>query len=139
MKITKVSYNKTFATGPYLNEKIGIEIEVDSGEEAEEAFRVAVVTVGMWHKSANPHLYQESKTEEPTYTVAGRPPIVYQPPPPVIEYEKEPPTDYLSLIQSAPTFLTLKQFKVIAGSPGNEELYKAYNDRVKILIKQENK
>jgi hypothetical protein len=76
MKITKISYQKAFVVGPYLQEKIGVEIEVEDGDE-EKAFKVALVTVGTWHRSANPHLYKEGNPsfhrmeDEPAFGRSG--------------------------------------------------------------------
>jgi hypothetical protein len=64
MKITKISYQKAFVVGPYLQEKIGVEIEVEDGDET-AAFREAVIKVGGWHRDANPHLYKEETYPQP--------------------------------------------------------------------------
>jgi len=56
MTIDRVTYTKTFATGPYLNEKIGVEIQLDAGEQPENALDMAKRTVEVWHKINNPHL-----------------------------------------------------------------------------------
>lgn len=61
MKIDKISFVKTFATGPYLNDKVGIEISLDEGDDSGTALDIAKKTVEQWHQSANPHLYQERK------------------------------------------------------------------------------
>jgi len=45
MKATKVYYQKTFDLGNYSNEKIGVEIELDLDEKAEEALKNAKVFV----------------------------------------------------------------------------------------------
>ncbi len=56
MNIIKVTYQKAFVIGPYLQEKIGIEVEVDEeiGERAEFALDKAKEIVERWHKENNP-------------------------------------------------------------------------------------
>lgn len=51
MKVTSISYQKTFPLGPYLNERVGIEIEVEEGDALEEVFLFAKNQVNDWgHK-----------------------------------------------------------------------------------------
>lgn len=61
MIIERVTYTKTFPIGPYLNEKIGIEIElqqIEPGiwETPQEALSKAKNIIEEWHKENNPHL-----------------------------------------------------------------------------------
>lgn len=65
MKITKITYQKAFITGPFLQERIGFEAEVI--EEIQSVPDALAQLKGMaedFHKQSNPHLYQESKTAE---------------------------------------------------------------------------
>jgi len=48
MKIVSIHYEKVFPIAPYQNEKIGIEIQVDEGDDTDEAFKIAKETVEMW-------------------------------------------------------------------------------------------
>lgn len=144
MKITKVSYQKTYSIGPYLTDRVGFEADIDTSNDKdlfpdtpESALSELRKLADEWHKANNPHLYQEIKIQEQMHEVPFRMPIIYPGnTPPVIEYEKgeSTPGTYLSDIQSAATLEELKTFKTIAGSTGNEELYKAYNSRVKELV-----
>jgi hypothetical protein len=71
MKITKVSYQKAFVTGPFLQEKIGFEAEMDNEPVPQSdamLFESPMAVLDRlkdmaekFHKDANPHLYQESK------------------------------------------------------------------------------
>lgn len=56
MKVDKVTYQKVFPLSPYVNEKIGIEIQVDEGETPEDCLLFAKDTVENWHKKHNPEL-----------------------------------------------------------------------------------
>lgn len=136
-EITKISHSLTIGDLKFGNARPGIvEATLKPGETMEQALDELDERLNAWHRKRYPHLYQESEPVKqfiPIYpggTVAA-PNLV----PPVIEYEKEPSADILSAIQSTTTLEELKTFKTIAGSPGNEELYKAYNDRVKSLMK----
>lgn len=139
MKITKVSYQKTYSIGPYLTDRVGFEAEPEGipGDSPMEILSWLQEIADEWHKKSHPHIYQD------TINNISQRDANYSPPPStttftsnapiIIEYEKEPDTDYLSLIQSAATLESLKEYKLIAGQPGNEELYKAYCNRVKQL------
>lgn len=57
MKITKVSYQKAFWIGSYLQDKAGVEIELEEGETPEQALTEAKGRLEQWHKEVNPLLY----------------------------------------------------------------------------------
>lgn len=56
MKATKVNYEKTFNLGNYQNEVIGIEIEIEKGETAQQAIEMA--------KKFVEHMHCNKKKEE---------------------------------------------------------------------------
>lgn len=56
MKVTKVLYQKVFPLGQYTNEKIGVEIELSTGDDENIAFSYARVIVDKWHRENNPGL-----------------------------------------------------------------------------------
>jgi hypothetical protein len=65
MKIVKISYQKAFATGPFLQEKIGFEAEIEGGNQtAEGCLSLLKEMAERFHREANPLLYQESKQSE---------------------------------------------------------------------------
>lgn len=63
MKIKSVSYQKAFNIGPFLQEKIGLEIEIDDTESAESALSTAKEIAESWHKANNPQLEGMTITE----------------------------------------------------------------------------
>lgn len=139
MKITKVSYQKTYSIGPYLTDRVGFEADViEEIQSVEDSLSQLKDMADRWHRKENPHLYQESNTiiSVPTATTPNATPLesYRYAPPREIQTDKSAPGTYLSDIQSATTLEELKTFKTIARSPGNEELYKAYNNRVAELI-----
>lgn len=59
MKVVRVLYQKVFPLGMYVNEKIGVEIELNSSTEQEssfDAYRRAKDLVEAWHREGNPSL-----------------------------------------------------------------------------------
>lgn len=133
MKITKVSYQKTYSIGPYLTDRVGFEAEPEGipGDSPMEMLSWLEEMADEWHKKAHPHLYQESKPITSGYistSLSAHVPEIYY-------TEQIKSADILTLIHTAADLETLKSFKLIAGQPGNEELYKAYNSRVKELMK----
>jgi hypothetical protein len=55
MKIDRISYQKIFPTGmAYLNHKIGVEVQVDEGDDWQEAFEMAKRVVEKWNLESNP-------------------------------------------------------------------------------------
>lgn len=61
MKIEKVTYQKVFPLSPFVNEKVGIEIQLDAGEVAEDVLCIAKATVEGWHKAQNPGIYMDTQ------------------------------------------------------------------------------
>lgn len=59
MKITTISYSKTIPTGPYMNERIGIEAELEENELPEAALSKAKLLIDKWHIENNPQLYAD--------------------------------------------------------------------------------
>jgi hypothetical protein len=62
MKITTINYQKLFPIGAYMNERMGVEIQVGEGESAEEALKMAKWMVEKFHIDNNPHLYEGGNT-----------------------------------------------------------------------------
>jgi|SRR6266568_2889214 len=59
MKPNKVTYQKVFPLSPYVNEKIGIEIQVEESDDPEHCFDFAKEIVEAWHKKNNTRLIDE--------------------------------------------------------------------------------
>lgn len=62
MLISKIKYEKTFNIGPYLNKKIGIEIDLIPGDDINNAYNIAVAQVEEWHRLENPQLFSAPET-----------------------------------------------------------------------------
>lgn len=74
MKIERITYQKAFITGPFLQEKIGFEAEIDEHiQSVHDALMQLKSMAEGFHKEANPHLYQESKTVTSGYYAVDSP------------------------------------------------------------------
>lgn len=60
MTVKTISYQKSFVIGPYLQEKIGVEIDLNENDDLDEAFITAKRMTETWHKENNPGLYIEN-------------------------------------------------------------------------------
>lgn len=60
MRATKVLYERVHNLGNYENERIGIEIQLDEGEKADEALRLARVFV---NRGLRPVMDETDETE----------------------------------------------------------------------------
>lgn len=116
MKVNIVTYQKVFPLSPYVNEKIGIEIQVDEGESPEDAFIVAKQFVEDWHKVAHPELPPENGPTIPTGEV------------PVINRAEE---RVEMLIDQAATMQDLMNLKTHLSTP---KLAKLFTQKLKKLL-----
>jgi hypothetical protein len=78
MKVDRISYKKIFPIQSYVNETIGVEIQLDDTDDWEESFSLAKRMVEKFHKDNNPQLTEaELPIERPPYfDVCNAPPIV---------------------------------------------------------------
>lgn len=60
MKITTVTYSRTYPTGLYANEKIGVEATIDETDNVDQVFDMLKGICDGQHKSNNPQLYTET-------------------------------------------------------------------------------
>lgn len=58
MKIKTIAYSKIYPTASYMNERIGVEIELNEGEDAKQAMQTAKALSDEFHKESNPDLYK---------------------------------------------------------------------------------
>ena len=56
MKVKTISYAKVFPLAAYVNEKIGVEIELDDNDNYDKTFLTAKNLVEKFHKDNNPQL-----------------------------------------------------------------------------------
>ena len=62
MKFVKATYQKALVIGPYLQEKVGFEIEFDGSVESEQdALDLAKKAAEEWHIKNNPQVHSNSQ------------------------------------------------------------------------------
>lgn len=59
MAITSITYSKTFPTAPFSNEKIGVEMSVDEGQDAKFILDEARKLVHEFHFENNKEMYEQ--------------------------------------------------------------------------------
>jgi hypothetical protein len=69
MKVTTVSYQRTYPLAQFSNEKIEVVVEVQDGDDVQEALARAKTTADKFHKDTNPQLYGEKPKLEPELQV----------------------------------------------------------------------
>lgn len=86
MKPITVNYQKVFPLAPYVNERIGVDIQLDDGDSPLEALAKAKEMVEQFHQEAKKGLVLEMVTSE----------IPINQPLPIIETQKQSKEDMLS-------------------------------------------
>lgn len=139
MKIITVSYNKTYPTGAYANEKIGMEATIDElTESAADAIYQLRHYCDEIHKKNNPHLYQEQGTvvvssqweekyhtqEQPTVTTYSTQPIENQ-----LTQEQK----IHNLITQSTSIPELEQYKLLSNNKKYQSLKEAYDNQYEKL------
>jgi len=127
MIVDKISYQKVFPIAPYINEKIGVEIQLDEHDIPGEALTHAKELVEQWHKEANPGLYLYQ-------TVPFEPPVTA--PTQVIPAEKPIPEDQrieslIADIYSCGQLKVLESYRLLAKT--HPSLQQAYDEMLKKL------
>jgi hypothetical protein len=120
MKIIKALYQKAFVVGPYLQEKIGLEIEIDGTCETPElALDQAKKIVEQWHKANN----------QITPQLPGPPTEI-----PVINKAEE---RLGILIENASTIAELKQYKDKLSTPHLADIFWSKHHQLATHLKNE--
>jgi len=119
MKIDRINYQKVFPLGMYINERIGVEIQLDKGDNPEEALLKAKEMVEAFHKENNKWLYMEVNMD-------------------AIPIEKPKPEEiriglFAEDINSCKDMETLKGYRLLV--KGKPELQQAYDNKLKELSK----
>lgn len=61
MNIDRISYSKIFPTSAFMNERVGVEIAINQGEDPMEALRTAKQLCQDFNKESNPELYKHNE------------------------------------------------------------------------------
>lgn len=122
MPITTVTYQKTYPIGPFLNEKIGIEISLGENQDAKEALSEAKKLADQFHQEANPHLYNGSQQPEPEVL-------------PTVQVERKQ-SQLENDIRSCTEIKVLEAYKLLVSN--KPDLKKAYDETIEKLKQNEN-
>ena len=122
MKPTMISYQKLFPLGIYINERIGIEMQLDDGDSPEVALAKAKEIVHKFHKDSNPEL-------------ADSQPSIPSPELPIAQVQKDSKEEatqrMINEINACANKKTLETYRLIAKS--SLELQQAFDNKLKTL------
>jgi hypothetical protein len=134
MKITTVSYQRTYNLGSYNSEKIGLEASIDEGEDIQFVVCNLKHDCDEIHKKNNPQLYQE-QTPIQRETIHAAPYNTY-PPEGITQPEEkisaaDEENNLITSIESAQNEQELIQYKLLAAK--NIKTLGSYKKRAKQL------
>lgn len=124
MKITTVTYSRTYPTGLYANEKIGMEATVDEGDDVGVVLSILKANCDEINKKNNPQLYTETIVT---------PTITQEPEEKLTPEEMEKNT--IDGINRCTTIKELKDWELIAKSKWNTR--SAYMQKLKQLTENQ--
>lgn len=125
MKYTKVTYQKAFVIGPYLQERVGIEIEIDETEQPQDALTEAKRIAETWHIANNPQVHE---------LIPGP----FDQLPITISYSEDPEIGITpEVIMSCNDLVTIDSYRLLI--KGKQELENAYTKRREELTKLNHK
>ena len=140
MQITTVSYNRTYPTAQYANEKIGMEASIGENESPEESIKILKELCDHIHKQNNPHLYQEQDTQYTFDTNNGEIKVSkdFWEEKPTQLTENQPLTQEQkihNLITQSISLPELKQWELLSNNNKYPSLKPAYQEKLKELTK----
>jgi hypothetical protein len=112
MKITDITYHRTFNLGNFNSERIGVKVDINEGESANEALELAKQLVEETHKSNYPNLVVETPIEQ-TLT------------------KEEIKQANIDAIMNSKTISELETYKLLKGT--DKDIFNAYNLKLKQL------
>lgn len=114
MKITEITYDKLFPYAPWLNQRIGIKVQVDENDNVDEVFNKAKDQVDKWYEQAGGFQSGEQIIEKNTEPK-----------------QNDPVVGIESAINSCTTVKVLESFKLL--SSRDESVKKMYDKKMKEL------
>ena len=134
MKITKVSYGKTYPLGNYSSERIDLEATVEDGENRTLALSALKEICDIEHKQNNPHLYQEQDTLYNQIVEGAKfrqemASITNIRPPELEEKNLTQEQKFLNLISLATSTKELSMYEKTANNPKYPSLKTAYDNK----------
>lgn len=126
-KITSVSYSKLYPLAVFSNERIGVEMSLEEGEDAKAALETCKALVHEFHLEANKELYSMLGTKTVTVGDEGLPVQQQQQQYPKLTQEQSIIND----IATVTDIKVLESYKLIAKS--NQDIQTAYDKTMKLL------
>lgn len=129
MNINKVNYQRTFNLGNYCSERIGVELDLNPGEDATTALDTARKLVEEYHQKGSPPLNFDNTPDIPIIPKKeeGKPIMTREDAEQELMYGKNIPAQ----IQSCTELKTLESYKFIV--KGKPELETIYQNKLKEL------
>jgi hypothetical protein len=129
MKIDRISYQKTFNIGSYQSERIGVEIELNEGEDAKEALSTAKALVHEFYMEGVPTIpFPETHSIVADNAVVPIVDIKADEPPPTKLTKEEQQKKYLT---DCTTIEELNTFKLLVKN--NPHLQETFDNHYKKL------
>jgi hypothetical protein len=129
MKIDRISYQKTFNIGSYQSERIGVEIEINEGEDAKEALSTAKALVHEFYMEGVPTIpFPETHSIVADNAVVPIVDIKADEPPPTKLTKEEQQRKYLT---DCTTIEELNTFKLLVKN--NPHLQETFDNHYKTL------
>lgn len=133
MQIEKINYQRTFNLGNYSSERLGVDININTGENAMQALDEARKLVEEWHTKNHPELYQDKtpdvsiipKNRNEDYEINKMKAVRNSAP----VYKEESLEDQINSCKS-PTVLKAVYEKLVKNKP---ELQTVYDNKLKEL------
>lgn len=123
-KITSINYAKLFPLGAFINEKIGVECQVDDGEDVMNVLTEAKKIVTTFHYDSNKELYE----------MKGMKVTDIQDSEPVVQLSSPKLDQVQSIIKDIGTcteLKTLEAYRLIAKN--NTQIQTVYDNQLKTL------
>lgn len=114
MRITEITYHRTFNLGNFNSERIGVKVDINEGESASEALETAKQLVEETHKNNYPNLVLEPQIEQ---TLS----------------KEEIKAANIKAIMDSKTLDELATYKLLKS---DKDIFHAYNVREKELLKK---
>lgn len=130
MKLDRISYSKLLPTGVYANERIGLEAELNSGDDAEISMDILRNMVAQLHKKYNPQYYQPNDG----YNVDGVPNIAVGEPlsvPIEITPKDKQLQNFIEAINTTTSLKALEIFRKLVERENNIQLTEAFQAKIK--------
>lgn len=138
MKVEKILYQKIFPTGmAYLNHKIGVEVEVEEGDDYDECFRGAKALVEQWNIESNPSYamtmeYMKPMSAEDIASATALRPIQTT----SVDPKESAIESHIKTINECQTLNNLNMFKRLVENTNDTKLLKAFNDQYEKLLRK---